>query len=157
MLAEIVNLQAQLSVPEFAVTHLLPYLLTIPLCGQWNDQRSEPEYWLCFSVGYYSTCLWIRMSFLSCVTNFAFPIGGGGGSTKGHFGSECALFLTSQSRLDPSKSESHSDHNRPLNQPFSKYKVCALVRPSNDWLWCFSRIIARLPEIAFARASWLAR
>ncbi len=44
----------QLSVPEITVTHLLPYLLTTPLCGEWNDQRSEPDYWLCLSVAYYS-------------------------------------------------------------------------------------------------------
>ncbi len=48
------------------VTHLLPYILTIPLCGQWNIQCSGPGCRLCFSVGYYSTWLWIRLSILSC-------------------------------------------------------------------------------------------
>ncbi len=48
------------------VTHLLPYILTNPLCGQWNIQCSEPGCWLCFNVGYYSTWLWIRLSILSC-------------------------------------------------------------------------------------------
>ncbi len=55
-----------LLVKEYTVTQLLPYLLTIPLCGQWKDPWSEPEYWLWFSVGYYSTWLWIRLSILSC-------------------------------------------------------------------------------------------
>ncbi len=67
------------------VTHLLPFILTIPLCGQWKVQWSEPEYWLCCSVGYYSTWLWIRLSILSCAANpqdlcrsliFSLPIGG---------------------------------------------------------------------------------
>ncbi len=66
MLAVVVTAQVQLSVPEFTVTHLLPYLLTIPLCGQWYVQRLKPEYWMCFSVCYYSTWLWIRISILSC-------------------------------------------------------------------------------------------
>ncbi len=34
VLAVVVTVQIQLLVPEFTVTHLLPYLLTIPLCGQ---------------------------------------------------------------------------------------------------------------------------
>ncbi len=52
--------------PRVMVTHLLPYILTIALCGQWNIQCSEPVFWLCSSVGYYSTWLWIRLSILSC-------------------------------------------------------------------------------------------
>ncbi len=48
------------------VTHLLPYILIIPLCGQLNIQCSEPGCWLCFSVGYYCTWLWIRLSIPSC-------------------------------------------------------------------------------------------
>ncbi len=67
----VVLVQVQLFVPEFTVTHLLPYLLTIPLCGQWKVQWPETEYWLCFSVGYYSTWLWIRLSILSCGAIFA--------------------------------------------------------------------------------------
>ncbi len=54
------------------VTHFLPYILTIPLCGQWTIQCSEPGCWLCFSLGYYTTWLWIRLSILSCG---AFPQG----------------------------------------------------------------------------------
>ncbi len=78
-------LSIHLLVPEFTVTHLLPYLLTITLCGQWEVQWSEPEYWLCFSVGYYSTWLWIRLSIQSCGAIpqdlcrsliFSLPIGG---------------------------------------------------------------------------------
>ncbi len=70
---------------ELTVTHLLPYLLTIPWCRQWKVQWSEPEYWLCFSVGYCSTWLWIRLSIQSygaipqdlCRTLiFSLPIGG---------------------------------------------------------------------------------
>ncbi len=34
VLAVVVTVQVKLLVPEFMVTHLLPYLLTIPLCGQ---------------------------------------------------------------------------------------------------------------------------
>ncbi len=34
VLVVVVSVQVQLLVPEFMVTHLLPYLLTIPLCGQ---------------------------------------------------------------------------------------------------------------------------
>ncbi len=34
VLAVVVIVQVQLLVPEFMVTHLQPYLLTIPLCGQ---------------------------------------------------------------------------------------------------------------------------
>ncbi len=48
------------------VTHLLPHLLSNPLCVQLDGQHSEPEYWLCFSVGYYSMWFWIRTSILSC-------------------------------------------------------------------------------------------
>ncbi len=33
VLAVAVTIQVQLFVPEFMVTHLQPYLLTIPLCG----------------------------------------------------------------------------------------------------------------------------
>ncbi len=33
VLAVVVTVQVQLMVPEYTVTHLLPYLLTIPLCG----------------------------------------------------------------------------------------------------------------------------
>ncbi len=33
-LAVVVTVQVQLLVPGFKITHLLPYLLTIPLCGQ---------------------------------------------------------------------------------------------------------------------------
>ncbi len=62
----VVTVQVQLLVPEFTVTHLLPYLLTIPLCGQWSVQWSEPEYWLCRNVGYYSTWLWIRIPIPPC-------------------------------------------------------------------------------------------
>ncbi len=67
------------------VTHLLPYTLTIALRGQWNIQCSEPGCRLCFSVGYYSTWLWIRLSILSygaipqdsCRSLiFSLPIGG---------------------------------------------------------------------------------
>ncbi len=42
------------------------YKLTIPLCGRSNVQRPETQCWLCFSVGYYSTWLWIRTPLLSC-------------------------------------------------------------------------------------------
>ncbi len=90
-------IQIQLSrrCPDFLVYFILitrdanlhhhSYLLTIPLCGQWKVQWSEPEYWLCFSVGYYSTWLWIRLSIQSCVAipqdwcmslMFSRPIGG---------------------------------------------------------------------------------
>ncbi len=62
----VVTVQGLLLVREFTVTHLLPYLLIIPMCGQWRVQWSEPEYWLCCSVGYYSTWLWIRICILSC-------------------------------------------------------------------------------------------
>ncbi len=48
------------------LTHLLPYTLIIALWGQWNMQCSELGCRLCFSVGYYSTWLWIRLSILSC-------------------------------------------------------------------------------------------
>ncbi len=65
VLAVVITVKVYLLVPEFTVTHLLPYLLTVPLCGQWRVQWSEPEYWLCFSVGYYGTWLWIRLSTLS--------------------------------------------------------------------------------------------
>ncbi len=65
MLAVVVTVQVQLLVPEFTVTHLLPYLLTIPLWGQSKVQWSESENWLCLSVGYYSTWLWIQLSILS--------------------------------------------------------------------------------------------
>ncbi len=58
--------QVQLLVPEFTVTHLLPFLLTTPLCGYWKVQWSKPEYCLCFRVGYYSTWLWARLSIQSC-------------------------------------------------------------------------------------------
>ncbi len=84
-LAVVVNVKVQLLVPEFMVTHLLPYLLIIPLCGQWKVQWSEPEYWLCFSVGYCSTWLWIRLSiqFFGAILQdfcrskiFSLPIGG---------------------------------------------------------------------------------
>ncbi len=34
VLAVVVTVQVQLLVPEFMVTHLLPYLLAIPLCEQ---------------------------------------------------------------------------------------------------------------------------
>ncbi len=34
VLAVVVAVQVQLLVPEYTVTHLLLYLLTIPLCGQ---------------------------------------------------------------------------------------------------------------------------
>ncbi len=83
--SRIVRKGAGLLVPEFTVTHLLPYLLTIPLCGQWNVQWLKREYWLCFGVGYYSTWLWIRISILSCWVipqdlcsslTFSLPIGG---------------------------------------------------------------------------------
>ncbi len=82
ILAVVVTVQVQLLVPGFTVTHVLPYF---PLCGQWKGQWSEPEYWLCFSAGYYSTWLWIRLSILSCVAIphglcrlliFSLPIGG---------------------------------------------------------------------------------
>ncbi len=66
VLAVAVTVYVQLLIPEFTVTHLLPCLLIIPLCGQWKVQLSEPGYWLCFSVGYYSTWLWIRLSIHSC-------------------------------------------------------------------------------------------
>ncbi len=55
------------------------------MCGQRKVQWSEPEYWLCSSVGYYSTWLWIRLSILSCWAIpqdlcrsliFSLPIGG---------------------------------------------------------------------------------
>ncbi len=58
---------------------------TISLCGQWKVQCSEPEYWLCCSVSYYSTWLWIRLSIQSCgaipqdlcrLLIFSLPIGG---------------------------------------------------------------------------------
>ncbi len=66
MLAVVVIVSLQFSVPEFTVTHLLLYLHTFPLCWQRNVQRSEQEYWLYFSGGYFSTWLWIRTSILSC-------------------------------------------------------------------------------------------
>ncbi len=47
--------QGHLSVPEFTETHLLTYLLTAALYGLCDVQRSEREYWLCLSAGYYST------------------------------------------------------------------------------------------------------
>ncbi len=50
--------------PKATVTHLLPHLLTTPMCGQWGVQRSEPEHWLCFSVGFYSMWPCIRTSIL---------------------------------------------------------------------------------------------
>ncbi len=34
ILAVVVTVQVQMLVPEFTVTHLLPYLLNFPLCGQ---------------------------------------------------------------------------------------------------------------------------
>ncbi len=37
------------------VIHLLPYLRTILMCGRWDIKRPEPEYCLCYTVGYYST------------------------------------------------------------------------------------------------------
>ncbi len=67
------------------VTHLLPYILTNTLCGQWNIQCSEPGCWLCFSVGYHSTWRWFWLSILSCGAIpqdlcrsliFSLPIGG---------------------------------------------------------------------------------
>ncbi len=48
------------------VTHLLPYILVFPFGAQWNIQCSDPGCWLCCSVGYYITWLWIRISILSC-------------------------------------------------------------------------------------------
>ncbi len=41
-------------------------LFTDLLCGQWNVQWLETEYWQCSSVGYYGTWLWIRTLILSC-------------------------------------------------------------------------------------------
>ncbi len=64
MLAVVVTVQS--FVPEFTVTHLLAYSLITPLCGQWNVQWLEPEHWLCFSVGFYSTWLRIWVYVLSC-------------------------------------------------------------------------------------------
>ncbi len=68
MLAVLVTVQMQLLVPEFTATHLPPYLLTIPLCGQWNVQWSEAEYWLCFSVGYFLAVLLVTVGgpLMSC-------------------------------------------------------------------------------------------
>ncbi len=44
---------------KVTITHLLPHLLTIPLYGQWDVQRSERGYWLL-------AWLWIWTSILSC-------------------------------------------------------------------------------------------
>ncbi len=85
MLAVVITVHVEKLVPDFRVTHFIPYLLTIPVCGQWNVQWLEPEYWLCLSVGYYSTWPWIRLSILSCRAIlkdlgrsliFSLPIGG---------------------------------------------------------------------------------
>ncbi len=43
-LAMVVTVQVQMLVPEFTVINLVPYLLTIPLCGQFKVQWSELEY-----------------------------------------------------------------------------------------------------------------
>ncbi len=70
---------------KVVVTHLLPYIVTFPLCGQWTIQCSEPGCQLCISVDYYSTWPWNRLSNLSCGAIpqescrsliVSFPIGG---------------------------------------------------------------------------------
>ncbi len=68
MLAVIVTVKVQLSNPEFMIIYWLPHVHIISLRGQRYVQWSEPEYWLCFSVGFYSTWLWIQTSILSCGT-----------------------------------------------------------------------------------------
>ncbi len=65
MLAVVHTVQVQLSVPEFTATHVIPYLLDIPWCGQWNVQRLESEYWLGSNVGCYGKSLWIITPILS--------------------------------------------------------------------------------------------
>ncbi len=63
VLAVVVTVQVQLSIPDFTAAHLQPHLLTIPLCGHWDVQLLE--YWLCIDVYYHSTSLWIRTSILT--------------------------------------------------------------------------------------------
>ncbi len=41
MLAVVVTVQVQFSVPEFTVTHFLPHIPTSTLCEQRNAQQSE--------------------------------------------------------------------------------------------------------------------